>query len=87
MLHMTGFHLPSLIQAIYPTVIIIFVSKFMSQEDAVYSGAENRGGGLPRPNRAEIVHGNGTLSAIQFDMPRLATIPDDREHDKSREKA
>jgi len=59
----------------------------MSQEDAVYSGAENRGRGLPRPNRAEIVHGIGTMSAIQFDMPQLATIPDNREYDKSREKA
>ena len=74
-------------QAIYPTIIIIFVSKFMSQDAAVYSyPMAYRSEGSPLGNtqlgRAQGANGSSTVSAIsaisaisakQFDRPQIAT--------------
>jgi len=62
----------------------------MSQEDAVYSSAIHRDdGSTPRNGRADLagrVNGNGTRSTIQFDLPRLSTIHNNRDQEKSRQK-
>jgi len=69
--------LKALVQAIYPTVIIIIVSKLMSQEDAVCSSAKHHDNDSPLGNARPDSPGNGTLSTIQFNAPRITTICDD----------
>jgi len=71
-------------QAIYPTVIIILVSMYMSQEDAISSFAQYHNSGSPP------VDGNGGLSTIRFDAPVLATqtsstMHEDRDRESDRE--
>lgn len=76
-------------QAIYPTIIIIFVSKFMSQENAVYSSAAYKDKGSLqeniRPDHDQRVTGNGMLSTIRFEMHRATVTCEDGDQSKSRE--
>lgn len=77
-------------QAIYPTVIIIFVYKFISQENVMYSETPYRNTGYPpaneRSNRLGRENGNDALSTIRFDMPRLETVSENEIHNDDSEK-
>ena len=77
--------LKSLVQAIYPTIIIIIVSKLMSQEDAVYSSAKHHENGYPLGNARLDSPGNGTLSTIQFGTPRIMTTCEDEGYNTKHE--
>lgn len=61
----------------------------MSQENAIYTGARYHDSdsfrGDVRVYLAERVSQNGTLSTMQFDMPRLAATRGETDRDKIRE--
>jgi hypothetical protein len=66
------------LQCIYPTIIIIFVSIYMSQTDAVFSSIHNTVDNIS-PGNLKLGHAdrsddNRALSAIQFNMPQIQNI-------------
>lgn len=74
-------------------MIIIFVSKLMSQEDAIGSAQHDEGFFLDnaRPDRVERANGNGILSTIRFDTHEIEgqvsfASPKIQGHDGSKEK-
>ena len=77
-------------QAIYPTVIIIFVQKLMSQENVVFSEAPYHNKGYPpangRSDHLERGDGNRALSAIRFDRSRPETVSENEGHNDHTEK-
>jgi hypothetical protein len=65
----------SLQQAIYPTVIIILVSKYMSQSDVVHTKVGKGNHDFPSAETCANSDGNprGILSTIHFEVPQFTS--------------
>jgi len=72
---------PHLDQVIYPTIIIILVSKFMSQENAILSGKADEDS-PSWSSRLERTVQNGALSTIRFDDPQQLTASSTTREDR-----